>query len=362
MDNKRINNALNYNKRQGYSKTEIKLIQAAVNALVDGWWGRETVRCVAAWQKSQGLVPDGKVGPHTYSALKADLSSHVSPCNANIGCGLAAYDNNFPGHTPEEAMQLDWNTALGEGCTELRYWSSEWLVDETLPGGGNKGNLYSGPWLQTQTPPPGVILGAWIDDPVRNAKSEVFADRLQAMHIRRASLMINKSNTHISDVPWNLRWKRGDLEAIAKVYSARGIDMVGTCWPRPSKSQIDAMCKDMKWILDVLQSKVFEVDTESNWKPKFLEGFRSMDQAASYLVDAMRKCVGKDGELELTTYTYHTENSAKATLAPYMDRLLPQGYAVRHRGHSVIDWGHQLAPGRHVSLAVNRARQAAAAS
>ncbi len=73
----------------------------------------------------------------------------------------------------------------------------------------------------------------------------------------------------------------------------------------------------------------------------------------------MRELMGPDGILELTTFTYHAENSKNAKLAPQMDRLLPQAYSVRHRNNETIDWGDSLGPGRHQTLAISRARAAA---
>lgn len=360
-----VKDAISYNERQGYCESEIMLTQRTVGAMEDGVWGPETVQKVAAWQKPRDLDPDGKVGPQTWSRIKDswELMPIEPPPGrvVEIGCGLAAYDNRFPGHKPEEAMQRDFDTALALGCTELRYWSSEWLIDEDLPGGGAKGNRYSGPWLELQTVPEGVTLGAWVDDAVRNAKSQKFVDHLVRMGIKRAALMINRSNTRPNDTPWHLRFKRQALEAIAKLYHDHGIECVGTCWPRPSRAQIDAMCRDMAWILQVLGTRVFEVDTEGNWTKKFLQGFKTMEEAAQYLARRMRELVGDEGELELTTYTYHTENSKNASLAPLMDRLLPQAYSVRHRGNSTVGWNDFLGPGRHQQLAVERARQAAAA-
>lgn len=355
--------AVRYNERQGYCDSEVKLVQKTVGAVEDGVWGPETVTKVAAWQEDEGLVADGKVGPETWSAIKAswELVPVEPPSKVEIGCGLAAYDNTFPGHTPEEAMDKDFDRAVAEGCREIRYWSSEWLIPEQLSYGGNKGNDYSGAWLEQKVIPEGVVVGAWIDDPVHDVKKPEFADHLVRMHIQRAALMINRSNTRADQVPWALRWKREDLAQVAALFSSRGIECVATAWPRPSKKQIDAMCADMAWILPLIGSTTFEVDTESNWTEQFLEGFRSMEEAAEYLAMKMRELVGEDGDLELTTFTYHTENSDRAVLAPLMNRLLPQAYAVRHRRNATVGWNDSLGPGKHQTLAVNRARQAASA-
>lgn len=362
MTAEEIRSAIEYNKRRGYCPGDVKLVQSVVGSKEDGVWGPDTVARLAAWQEFKGLDADGKVGPLTWREIEeASEERAPKPDSVEIGCGLAAYDQVWPGHTPEEAMQKAWDRAIQEACLELRFWSTEWLIDEALPNGGRKGNRYSGPWLIRQRPASGLIVGAWVDDPIHNAKSEGFVDRLEAMRITRAALMINKSNTRKSDIPWLMRWSREDLEAVSALYMSRGIECVGTCWPRPSRTQIDAMCEDMRWVLDVLGSKTFEVDTEGNWKSRFLDGFATMEEAAEYLASSMRKVVGDDGELELTTYTYHRENSAKAQLAKLMDRLLPQAYSVRHRGNATVDWNDALGPGHHQKLALQRARQAAAA-
>jgi hypothetical protein len=356
MTKAEIDSAVAFNKKQGYSDEDVRFIQTKVGVTPDGVWGPNTVQAVAVWQSNNGLSADGKVGHSTWAKM-----NEGDPCECaegvQIGCGLAAYDQVWPGRSPEEALQTAWDEAVRQGCTEIRFWSSEWLMDDF----GNKGNDYSGPWLEARRVPSKVVVGAWVDDPVKVAKTPDFAHALARMHVTRASLMINKSNTRKGDVPWDLRWNRKDLEEIAKVYREHGIKLVCTTWPRPSKSMIDAMCADMGWILEATGSNVFEVDTEGNWTSQFLQGFKSMEEASQYLASKMRELVGADGEIELTTYTYHTENSSKAKLAPLMDRLLPQAYSVRHRGNQVIEWNDQLGPGKHQALAISRARQASVA-
>jgi hypothetical protein len=365
LTQKQVDDAIAYNKKQGYCDDQIKLVQKTVGVTEDGKWGPETVQAVADWQAANGLTADGKVGPETWDAIKSSWELvPVDPPEdreVEIGCGLAAYDQTFPGHKPEAAMDKAFDTAVAEGCKEIRFWSSEWLIPEELPHGGNKGNHYSGAWLEQKTIPPGVVVGAWIDDPVHDVKKPAFADHLARMHITRAALMINKSNTLTTQVPWALRWDRDDLKEVADLFHSRGIECVATCWPRPSKSMIDTMCEDMAWILPLIGSTTFEVDTEGNWDKKFLQGFRTMQEAADYLAAKMRELVGEDGKLELTTFTYHTENSSNARLAPLMDRLLPQAYSVRHRSNATVEWNDSLGPGKHQTLAVSRARQAAAA-
>lgn len=351
--------AIHYNRRQGYTQRQVERIQAAVGAPADGIWGPTTVGKVAGWQKAQGLKVDGKVGPKTMEAIEEAQQCAPVPDRGpkvEIGMGLAAYDQSFPGHRPAQAMKVAFDTSVQLGIREIRYWSSEWIIEDL----GNKGNRYAEEFLTSLDVPEGVIVGAWIDDPVYVVKKPAYAERLRACHVTEAALMINRSNTRQHDVPWSLRYEQEDLRQVAENLHNHGIDVICTTWPQPSRSQIDAMCDDMAWILKVCGAKAFEVDTEGNWTDDFLDGFSSMGDAAKYLADSMRK-VAEGRRCELTTFTYHRENSGRAQLAPMMDALFPQGYSVRHRNEGPVDFDDLLGPGRHQRLAASRARQAAAA-
>lgn len=348
-----------FNRRQGFSPDEIKTIQDTVGAAPDGKWGPKTVDAVAVWQAANGLKGDGKVGPATWAAIQTagDLAPSPPAADVEVGCGLAAYDQEWPGRPAAEAMFDAFDAAVKEGAREIRYWSSEWLVSDM----GNKGNPYSGPFLERLAVPSHVRVGAWIDDPTKAVIKTTFAARMISMHITTAALMINRSNTRKSDAPWVLRYDDDDLKKISDNFDSMGIERVLTTWPRPSKSQIDQMMDDMPRLLDITGASAFEVDTEGNWKTDHLQGFRNMSEASDYLAQAMRSAAGDGRRCELTTYTYHPENSSKARLAPLMDRLLPQAYSVRTRGTQKIDYDDVLGPGKHQRLAISRARQAAIA-
>lgn len=363
MTPEQLQEAVQYNRRHGYSPEQIKLVQSVVSASpVDGKWGPNTVYAVVSWQSASGLKPDGKVGPRTYQAIvEADECTPgglipTVPDNVEVGCGLAAYDQRFPGHAPTDALKAAWNAAIQDGCKEIRYWSSEWLIRDI----GHKGNSYSEPFLQWLDVPDDVTVGAWIDDPIGAVKRPEYVARLRGMHISAAALMMNHANTMRHHAPWSLRWDDDDLKAVADVFDLAGIEVICTTWPRPSKNQIDAMCEDMNRLLPLCNAVAFEVDTEANWTRRFLDGFSSMEDAAEYLAMQMR--AASDGRrLELTTYTYHQENSKRASLAPKMDRLLPQAYSVRHRDSGLVSYIDALGPGRHQRLALGRARLAASA-
>ena len=56
-----LDSALAYDKGQGFSTDEVKLIQRVVGSAEDGLWGPNTVRAVADWQRANGIPVDGKV-------------------------------------------------------------------------------------------------------------------------------------------------------------------------------------------------------------------------------------------------------------------------------------------------------------
>jgi peptidoglycan hydrolase-like protein with peptidoglycan-binding domain len=58
--------------RRGDVGDLVKLIQQKVGtAVVDGLFGGKTEAAVRAFQRAHGLVPDGIVGPKTWSVLLA---------------------------------------------------------------------------------------------------------------------------------------------------------------------------------------------------------------------------------------------------------------------------------------------------
>lgn len=82
---------------------------------------------------------DGRLGPGKMQVLTLDNALKV-PGDQKLSCGLAAYDQVFPGHTGEEAMQVAYEAALKYKPEEIRLWSSKWVI-------GVKKNGYASRWL-----------------------------------------------------------------------------------------------------------------------------------------------------------------------------------------------------------------------
>ena len=73
----------------------------------------------------------GAYGPGAMQRLTLNRALEV-PRKENgkpeLSCGLAAYDQEWPGHTGEDAMRVAYEAALTYSPKEIRWWSSKWVV------------------------------------------------------------------------------------------------------------------------------------------------------------------------------------------------------------------------------------------
>ncbi len=303
--------AIRFNKKQGYTADEIKLIQEITGSTPDGEWGPRTVAAIAMWQSENGLAMDGKVGHSTFKKIQLDSLSDEEMC---------------PGY--EEPKDI------------------------TRPGK--------------------VVMGVWGDDPPRLMTKDHYIQQLQDLQFSEVALMMNRANVSTHADPWDLRWRdKGEegyhddeIGEISELYTSRGIKLTLTSWPRPSKSQIDEMCAAMVPLLKLTKAN-WEVDVEGNWLTKHLEGFASMKSAGEYLVKRMRETMVEagvpDGVLEATTFGHHAELGRHPTVTPLVDRVCVQGYSTSPRASGkVIRWKSYLGPGRHQRWILSRARKAGA--
>lgn len=56
-----VDAALAYNRRQGFTDSEVHLIESVVGTARDGQWDADTVRAIAEWQRRHDIPVDGKV-------------------------------------------------------------------------------------------------------------------------------------------------------------------------------------------------------------------------------------------------------------------------------------------------------------
>lgn len=89
---------------------------------------------------------DGNYGPGKMQRLTLDKSLKIPGIGTTAGpllcCGLAAYDQEWPGHTGEEAMRVAWDTSCSYEPIEVRWWSTKWIF-------GVKANGYASRFLKS---------------------------------------------------------------------------------------------------------------------------------------------------------------------------------------------------------------------
>jgi hypothetical protein len=201
-------------------------------------------------------------------------------------------------------------------------------------------------------------LGCWIDDSPNIVVQKKYFDELQRIGIGSVAVMINKSTTPLRAKTWSLNWNTSQLAKLGLLAKARDIEVVLTTWPLPTKASLDAMKADMPGFMQAAQAVAFEVDTESNWTVKRLnkKDFPTLDDAAKAFAAMMRASIPAKGRLELTTFAEHGENGVKATLAPLVDRLLPQAYSVsKQPGGQLVDWSKsRYSPGKMQDFTLGR--------
>lgn len=70
-------------------------------------------------------------GPGKMQRLTLDRAKLVRGVGTTAGplisCGLAAYEQRFAGHTPEEAMRIAYEAACAYNPVEIRFWSAKWI-------------------------------------------------------------------------------------------------------------------------------------------------------------------------------------------------------------------------------------------
>ena len=197
---------------------------------------------------------------------------------------------------------------------------------------------------------PKISHGLWVDDPPKVVLNEGYFRSLKDCHIGTVAVMIDRS-----DREWKSTWRYKEIEDLFKLADKDCIEVVLTTWPYPDKEQIKSMCIDMGILMSTGPTAGWEVDLEFNWKRNLVRGFHrtkekgSLDLAGDYLVNRIREvCKKYDARFEVTSFTQHTENGAKADVAPHCDRLMVQAYSVRKRPgvKSPISWDHVYGPGQ----------------
>jgi hypothetical protein len=199
--------------------------------------------------------------------------------------------------------------------------------------------------------------GLWIDDAPRLLDRDDYWRSFRDLGFTTAAVMLETVTTGFDP-----KFTLVELSRLGERLRAADVELVLTVWPEPRVLYLQQLVERLPALLHASRAVGLEFDTESNYTPRRLQGFKSMDEAS----DALMKVVTKFREIrvrsELTTFTMHGENSRHATLADDVDVLLPQAYSVRNREDAkgkpfLVPWDHQYGPGGMQRLTLDRARQ-----
>lgn len=197
-----------------------------------------------------------------------------------------------------------------------------------------------------------TVHGVWIDDPAASLRKPAYWNLIAEHGFRTAALMLETSETGFDP-----KYSLDDLRAARSMAFDRDIEIALTVWCEPNPKWIAEFKKNIGGYLKASGASALENDAEHNWHRERVKGFANLDKAGDALVEAWDAVsADNDVRIEATTFTFHTENSERADIAPHAHRLLPQGYSVRNRSEGVIEIDGAYGPGRMQKLTFDRAK------
>lgn len=203
--------------------------------------------------------------------------------------------------------------------------------------------------------------GLWIDSPPAEVRKQDFWTRMHDAGFTTGAVMI-ESSTRGFDPKYTL----SELAILGE--NARRVDMelVLTIWVEPVAGYISDLKAKLPAIKRASGCAAIEGDVESNFTPKRLSGFASLDAAAEAATAVLRDD-GEPGDendevrIEGTTFTEHPENGPLSKFIRRCDRSVNQGYSVRNRRDSKgndfkVAWDSPMGPGLMQRRTFDRAR------
>jgi len=186
-------------------------------------------------------------------------------------------------------------------------------------------------------------FGVWVDDAPKVVATDAFMDRAEEVGYSTLAIMLDSSRS-----AWDPRYSLQQLrEAGYLAVTNRDMEIVLTVWPTPHKGILDEMFADLDLMLDRSMASGLEVDLEGLWKTsKAREMGWNIDDASKYLLEGLSKLRERhDVRLEVTTHTGSLEATARARVAPHVDRVLWQVYSTRHNWRAeAVNWRDRYGP------------------
>jgi hypothetical protein len=288
--------------------------------------------------------------------------------------------NKSRGHTEEQVRCIQ----MVVGAKEDGIWGprtvqsiADWQESRALPVDGMVHDqiwkLVLGEKTSEVDPEPPIpkcdspILGIWCDDTRMIQKPESW-DELLEHGITSVALMYEGHNEK-----FNPFYSYDAIEKICRLAKDRNMVVGLTDWPWPTKQWMEDAERVLRRMFDpddmALPLAFYESDVEGNWLPPKVKGFANIDKAGDELVKMKTRVVtGTTARRETTSFTAHTENGRQADVAPWMDAVFNQAYAVRNRAKKdpktgkynlnwPIPWDHTYGPGNMVKHTLDRSLQ-----
>lgn len=185
-----------------------------------------------------------------------------------------------------------------------------------------------------------TALGLWVDCPPEDVCAPAYWDKLIQLEVHTAALFASQ----LLETRFRPRYTPEEIHTACQLAIERDIAVTLTVAPVPITHELCRLGIFMDHVLGEGASAV-ELDLEANWRARNVEGYFSLQDATDELLQRTDTwSATHDVWIEVTSHTGHPECGRRAGVAPFVHRVFPQVYSVRHRT-PVVEWGGPLAPG-----------------
>ena len=203
-----------------------------------------------------------------------------------------------------------------------------------------------------------TTFGAWIDSPPVEVLKPSWWAQFRELGFSTGAIMVETFREGLDE-----RWKDDQIAHAGVLARMADVELVLTFCPEPKVSYLNEFERRAPALCEMSGAAALDSDAEGNFLKSKLEGYPSLEAAATDYVSIIRKFSRTlDIRLELDTYPFHQENSANAKLAPLCDRIYAQAYSVRKRedgtGQEIlVDWDDRFGPELMAKITLDRTLQ-----